>query len=436
MSEMTMLCSQCGSPAERCERCAGALCSRLLCSELHDASCAAVSALPPLPVTAPTLITFRSRSPARRDRDTAAERELAERLVARISAHRQIGRAALLAGEMDTAFDELGAARYLEPDLDRLGAAARASMPADWELETDLTPLARALAARHHPRASDAWRQVLEERPARSVQAEGAEWLAQDAVASEDWRTAARLLHVASSLGRAIDTDRLHALYRQAGIDPTAAFALYLAASRAEPRAARATDLRDPLTDSLWTDQDARWWLAAPTRPTLNVVDHQTEAVHRARDLAHSARDDGWVRLAEGDLAAGPLGVRPVGRSVRSGMTEPADEELFLRIRAAYEGAAERLPDSAWPWYRLAELLAWAGFPDVANTHWAEAERRSLGDRATEKAARATLRTLVELGLGTGPDGLPATTRPFPARPFGSHRAWPWRLLPTFASTR
>ena len=31
--------------------------------------------------------------------------------------------------------------------------------------------------------------------------------------------------------------------------------------------------------------------------------------------------------------------------------------------------AADRLPDVAWPWYRLAELLAWAGFAERAQDH-------------------------------------------------------------------
>ena len=50
--------------------------------------------------------------------------------------------------DLDTAFDELWAARQLEPDLDRLGADARTHLPPAWEIETDLTPLARALAAK------------------------------------------------------------------------------------------------------------------------------------------------------------------------------------------------------------------------------------------------------------------------------------------------
>jgi quercetin dioxygenase-like cupin family protein len=62
-----------------------------------------------------------------------------------IARHRQAGRAALLAGDLDAAFDELWTARGLERDLDRLGAEARAQLPADSETETDLAPLARAL---------------------------------------------------------------------------------------------------------------------------------------------------------------------------------------------------------------------------------------------------------------------------------------------------
>src|SRR6202022_971054 len=136
--------------------------------------------------------------------------------------------------------DELWAARLLEPDLDRPGASARDCMPREWELETDLTPLARALSARFHPRAADAWRRLLDDRPARSVQAEGAEWLAREAFGSGDRRTSLRILHAASLLGRGTDPEAFHVAYRQAGLDPAAAFSLYLAASRVDPRTARA----------------------------------------------------------------------------------------------------------------------------------------------------------------------------------------------------
>src|SRR4051794_20808309 len=144
---ISMLCSQCGSPAERCERCAAALCPRRLCAELHDAACEAMSTLPaqptgemialsqrPTPTPTPT-----SPRRQRRERDYEAECTAAEQLVVRISQHRQTGRAALLGGDLETAVDELWLARDLEPHLDRLGAAARAVLPRDWEMETDLT---------------------------------------------------------------------------------------------------------------------------------------------------------------------------------------------------------------------------------------------------------------------------------------------------------
>ena len=100
---VSMLCSQCGSPAERCERCAGALCLRLFCSELHDASCAAVSALPGR--ESAVMATKRTRSTIERDED--AERLQVEQLVLAITRHRHAGRAALIAGDLDTAVDEL-----------------------------------------------------------------------------------------------------------------------------------------------------------------------------------------------------------------------------------------------------------------------------------------------------------------------------------------
>jgi hypothetical protein len=364
----------------------------------------------------------------RRERNEAAERIIAEQLVAQVTRHRQAGRAALLVGDLDAAFDELWAARQLEPDLDRLGATARQGMPRDWEIETDLTPLARALASRQHPRAADAWRRVLEDRPARSIQAEAADWLANEAFASGNRRSALRILHAGSLLGRRAEPEAFHAMYRQAGLDPAAAFGLYLAASRVDARAARAARLHDPLTDLMWSDQDARWWLreigSAPGEPT----DHQLEALHRARDLARNKREQGWLLLAEGDQAAGPLGARTLGRNVRAGCTEPADEDTFLRIRQAYETAADRLPDVAWPWYRLAELLAWAGFAERAQDHLAQAERRGLGSRQAERTCRAHLQALVQVGLGSGPDGLPTAARPFPSEPFGPPLAWRLRL--------
>jgi hypothetical protein len=424
---MNMLCSQCGMPAERCERCAGALCARIFCSELHEASCAAVSTLPAQPMSIPTAIVFKPKV-RRRERDAAAERIVAEQLVLRISQHRQAGRAALLVGDLDTAFDELWAARALEPDLDRLGPTARECMPHDWEIETDLTPLARTLSSSRHPRAADAWRRLLEDRPARSIQAEAADWLAQEALAAGDRRGALRLLHAASLLGRPSDAEAFLNAYRQAGIDPAAAFNLYLAASRVDPRTARALGLKDPLTEAPWPDQDPRWWVPASAssagHAAAESTDHQADALSRARDLVHGKRAEGWLMLAEGDHAAGPLGVRSIARNVRAGCAEAADEDAFLRIRLAYEGAAERLPDVAWPWYRLAELLAWAGFGDRAAEHLAQAEKRGLGDRTAERSNRPLLRALVQAGLGNGPDGLPTATRPFPAEPYEPQLGW------------
>jgi hypothetical protein len=424
---MTMLCSQCGATATRCDRCSGALCARSLCADLHEASCAAVSVLPVAPAVAHAAVTYRPRP--RRERNPEAERILAEHLVQTVSRHRQAGRAALLAGDLDTAFDELWTARQMEQDLDRLGAPARAlCTPPDWEIETDLVPLARVLSARPHPRAGDAWRCVLDDRPARSVQAEAAEWLAREAADAGDRRRALRILHAASLLGRPVAADVFHAAYRRAGIDPASAFSLYLAASRIDARTARAVVLRDPLTDAPWPDQDERWWVRGIASSPAEPADHQAEALSRARDLGQTRRDTGWVLLAEADHAAGPLGVRDLGRSIRAGRAEPADEDTFVRMRLAYEGAAARLPDVAWPWYRLAELLAWAGFVEPALEHLRQAERRGLGNRETERSARPLLRALVQAGLGAGPDGLPTAARPFPAEPYRQPFTWPFGL--------
>jgi hypothetical protein len=421
---MTIPCSQCGSAATRCDRCSGAWCARGLCSDLHEASCAALSVLPAAPAVAHTAVSFRARP--RRERNPEAERVLAEHLVETVTRHRHAGRAALLGGDLDTAFDELWTARQVEHDLDRLGAPARECVPPDWEIETDLAPLARALSARMHSRAGDAWRCVLDDRPARSVQAEAADWLMREASAAGDGRRALRIMHAASRLGRPVPADAFHSAYRQAAIDPVGAFSLYLAASRVDCHTARAVILRDPLTDAVWSDQDARWWLRSQASSPLEPPNHQAEALSRARDLAQTRRDTGWVLLAEADHAAGPLGVRELGRNVRAGCTEPADEDAFVRMRLGYEGAAERLPEVAWPWYRLAELLAWAGFAERALAHLAEAEQRGLGSGQAERDARPLLRALVQAGLGIGPDGLPTAPRPFPAEPYRARGIWPF----------
>ena len=412
-----MLCNQCGAAAQRCEHCGAGVCTRRFCAELHEAACAAVSALPKAPGA--TSVTYVPPAVRRRERNPDAERALAEQLMLTIGHHRQTGRAALIAGDLDTAFDELWAARQLEPDLDRLGADARAQLPADWEIETDLTPLARALAARQHPRAIDAWRRLLEDKPARSVQAEAAECLAQDAVRRGQRRAGLRALHAASQLGRGPSREVFHQLYREAGLDPWTMFQLYLVASHLDTGSARAMLLRDPLTDTTWPDQDARWWLreTPSVAGRTQMTDHQTEALGRARDVVHGKRDTGWLLLAEGDHAAASLGVRALGRAIRAGCTDPADEDMFVRVRLCYEGAAEKLPEVAWPWYRLAELLAWAGFGQRAAEHLAQAERRSLGP--SDRANRQILRSLVEAGLGHGVDGVPTQVRPFPAQLFG-----------------
>jgi hypothetical protein len=380
-------------------------------------------------VIVPVQISYTRPAAGRRVHDPEAERVLAEKLMLAIGHHRQVGRAALVAGDLDTAYDQLCAARQLEPDLDRLGASARAILPPDWELETDLTPLARVLSAHQHPRAADAWRRLLEDRPARSVHAEAAEWLAKDALRRGELRGGLRALHAASELGRGASVDAFHAVYRRAGLVPAAMFQLYLCALHLDKGSARALGLRDPLTALTWADQDARWWLRDPSAAAHErTSDHQAEALSRARDLAVSKRDVGWLLLAEGDFAAGPLGVRTLGRTLRAGCGDLADEDAFVRIRLSYEGAAQRLPDVAWPWYRLAELLAWAGFTQQAAEHLAEAERRSLGSPTSVRTNRAALRALVQAGLGHAADGTPTQLRPFPTELFTPSLRWRFGL--------
>jgi hypothetical protein len=372
----------------------------------------------PTAVVSPSTSSGRTE-PAVRDDEDAAAREQAEQFVLKITQHRLAGRSALLVGDLDTAFQELWTARDLEPSLDHLGAVARAVVPRDWEHETDLTPLARALSAKGHPRTAETWRRILEDRPARSIQAEASEWLAHHAFGLGQPRAALRLLHATTTLGRHIETEVFVSAYKLAGIDIEAAFSLYLAAARLDLHTARANGLRDPLTDHSWCDQDARWWLdQSSTTAPYDRSDHQLEALNRARDLARARRDEGWLRLAEGDYLAGPLGVRTLGRNVRAGCAEAADHDTFLRIRMAYETAADRLPDVAWPWYRLAELLAWAGFAEQAQEHLRQAERRSLG--GPDKEQRRMLRMLVDAGLGSVTEGLATAARPFPSQPFNA----------------
>ena len=152
-----MLCGQCRAPAERCLRCGAALCQKKFCAELHEAACDALSALEPI-AGAPD-----PRPEPKPARKVGADQQVVNNLILTIAQHRADGRAALLVGELDNALTELCAARDLEVQLDRLGPAAARALPEAWELETDLTPLARALSARNHARASETWRRVLEE---------------------------------------------------------------------------------------------------------------------------------------------------------------------------------------------------------------------------------------------------------------------------------
>ncbi len=356
-----------------------------------------------------------------------------------IRRHRATGRTALLRDDLDRAFKELWAARSLEVDLENLGPSVGRILPPDWEIATDLVPLARALAARSHQRSSDVWRSVLEDGVPRSIQAEAAEWLAREAYGRGQARLALRILHAGSQLGRKMDQEAVRSSYKQAGLDPGEHFAMYLTAVRLDPFAARAADLRDPLTDLPWHDQDPRWWrdgfeamVPWANRRSKEPVDpdYQREALTRAGDLTVTRRDEGWLLLAEGDFAAGPSGARVLGRSLRTGVADSTDHDLFMRIRMSYESAADRLPDVAWPWYRLAELLAWAGFEERAEELLKQAERRKLGDHAAEREHRTVLRALVQAALGNSVDGTPVGPKPFPAAPHGPHLMWRLRLLP------
>src|SRR5918911_1298387 len=129
----SMLCGQCRAPAERCARCGAALCLKKFCAELHEAACEALSALPgalfaqqqpePRPVA----------QAARKARKVGPDQQLVDNLILTIAQHRADGRAALVVGELDQAFSELSAARDLEVQLDRLGAAAARALLEAWE---------------------------------------------------------------------------------------------------------------------------------------------------------------------------------------------------------------------------------------------------------------------------------------------------------------
>jgi hypothetical protein len=186
--------------------------------------------------------------------------------------------------------------------------------------------------------------------------------------------------------------------------------------------------LHDPQTDQPWADQEPRWWLPPGEKASRrDDAHHQVEALHRPRNLVATKRDQGCLLLAEGDLVAQPLGVRTLGRNVRTGCAEAADEDAFLRIRLAFEGAADRLPDIAWPCYRLAELLAWGG---VRRTRRSNSTRPSSARWAAAPPSGSTspFCALVEAGLGRPMDGLGTAARPFPAEPFGPALAWRLRL--------
>ncbi len=437
-------CAQCGEPAERCPRCGVALCARRLCAELHEASCHAVESLPPLarspePQVKPPAREGKVGQRARRAETEQTRLNLARDLMDSIRRHRSSGRTALLKDDLDRAFRELWAARSLEVDLENLGPSVGQILPPDWEIATDLVPLARALSARGHGRASDVWRSVLEDGVPRSIQAEAAEWLAREAYGRGDARTALRLLHAGSLLGRKMDNEALRSSYKQAGLNPNEHFALYLTAVRLDPFSARAAGLQDPLTQTPWPDQDPHWWrdgfeamVPWANRGTKEPVEpaYQREALSRAGDLAVSSRDEGWLLLAEGDFLAGPTGARFLGRSLRTGVADSTDHDLFIRVRMAYESAADRIPDVAWPWYRLAELLAWAGFGERAEIMLRQADRRKLGDQTAEREHRPVLRALVQSGLGNAVDGTPVGPKPFPTAPHGPHFMWRLRLLP------
>src|SRR5919202_2411099 len=227
----SMLCGQCRAPAERCGRCGAALCLKTFCAQLHEAACEALSALPgELFPEQPQRPVAQATKQARK---VGPDQQLLDNLILTIAQHRADGRAALVVDELDHAFTELCAARDKELQLDRLGPAAARALPDGWELETHLTPPARALSAGNHARASDAWRRVLDEGPARSIQAEAAEWLAREAFSAGKVRLGLRILHARSRLGRPVDSpETFAAAYRQAGLDVARAFALYLTASR------------------------------------------------------------------------------------------------------------------------------------------------------------------------------------------------------------
>ena len=129
---------------------------------------------------------------------------------------------------------------------------------------------------------------------------------------------------------------------------------------------------------------DPRYAFGTSNEPSII----KPKTLNRARDHPDPTRS-GWPSWPKA-ISSVYLRVRTLSRNVRAGCAEPADEDACVDP-VAYEGAADRLPDVAWPWYRLAELLAWAGFAERAEEHLAQAELRSLGNRQSERTNRPLL---------------------------------------------
>jgi hypothetical protein len=198
-------------------------------------------------------------------------------LVLAITRDRHTGRAAPVAGDLDTAFTNCSA--HLPPGLDHVRAIAREVVPREWELETDLTPPARCARARSRgrPMPGDVFSTIA--RRARFRRG------GQVARARRAWFEASqgRPAHAArwQPLSRRVETETFLSGYSGLG-STRARVGQYLSATRLDLCSARPIPaIRSPIA-CIRQDPLAA---ASTIRPTDARIT-SSEALNHARDLA------------------------------------------------------------------------------------------------------------------------------------------------------
>ena len=292
-------------------------------------------------------------------------------------------------------------------------------MPHDWEIETDLTPLARALSSRASARCGEAWRRVLTKiaRRARSrPKPPSGSRAMRSARASAD-RAAHAARRAACSVARSSQrrSRRLQAGWTRS----SRAFSLYLTASRLDAHTARGDRLARPVD---------RPPLVRPGPALVAGRDRPRAAPRRGRAPARSPAPRARPRRTasatragccwpKAIIAAGPLGVRTLGRNVRSRLTEPADEERSCAFGSPMR--APRIDSRTSPGRGIAWRSCWHGRGSPNARHEPPASRTALAGRPhCRSRASSVLRTLVDAGLGRPIDGLSTAARPFPSELF------------------